>query len=90
MFNWFRRKRALPKELFIDSPEKSREYREVAALVCHDLDLLKSIANASDMTKDELVWHVNDYHDKKEKYIKDKTHREQQYALTNMLYTIGK
>lgn len=79
--------RNLLKEPLVENKEKAIEYQQVAGLVCMDLDLLNDLANSSDSLED-LKYHVNFYHARKNVYISDKKEREQQYALTQMLFSL--
>lgn len=60
-------------------PAKFREYKEVAALVCYDLDLLLEISRNSNLTIDELREEIERIHSQKELLIKDQYAREMKY-----------
>lgn len=72
------------------SKDKAVEYQQVAGLLCLDIDLMADCCNESDMTKEEILWHVNDLVKKKNLYTTNKEEREKQYTLTAMLFNIPK
>lgn len=59
--------------------EKAREYQEVAALVCLDLDALLEIAATPGITARELAEQIRYTHERKEELISSPTARERRY-----------
>jgi len=67
------------------SPEEAQEYREVAALVCMDIDLLLEASRMSDMTLEGLRRHVERAHSKKEELIADAAARRSRFEAVRLL-----
>jgi len=67
---------------------KCLEYRQVAALVCHDLDLLVEAIKHMDSVEDikNQVFHTQR---QKDELIKDADCREMRYNATSMLFSLG-
>ncbi len=68
------------------SQEKAREYMEIAALVCLDLDVLKDIAECRNMTAQQLVKQILHTHKQKENLINDQKAREMRYGSASLVF----
>jgi len=67
-------------EMIREIPEEmAREFQQVAALVCQDVDILNDIASQSDVTLESLRAQVELLHSNKERAIKDKEWREMRF-----------
>jgi hypothetical protein len=69
--------------------DKAKEYMEVAALVCLDLDTLLEISKDEKMTADELRAQIRLIHENKESAIKDKAAREDRYAACCLVFGLA-
>ena len=67
--------------------EKAQEYREVAALVCLEVDLLAEVV-APDMTADSLRWHIAQLFAEKERLIADQKYRRERFAMMSVLFNL--
>lgn len=68
------------------SPEKAREYQQVAALVCLDLDVLLEVSQDQGMTVDRLRDHIRSTCKMKDEAISDPAARESRYACTSAIF----
>lgn len=68
------------------SQESAQEYREVAGLVCLDLDMLLEMAKDSSCTKEDLIWHIKNTHEKKDNAIKNKKDRQWRYQAAQVIF----
>jgi hypothetical protein len=66
--------------------DKAREYRQVAALVCSDLDLLLDISEQPDMTLERLRSQVKYVHGLKEQTIGDAKSRQRRYSASCLVF----
>lgn len=68
--------------------EKATEYREVAGLVCMDLDLLNDIASDTKLTAEELRKHIEYVVKKKDEMIADASVRIMRYYAAAMIFNL--
>lgn len=61
------------------------QYREIASIVCLDLELLHEIANEETLTADEWKSQVNDTHAKMTEALKDPKARRERFQACKML-----
>lgn len=64
---------------------KALEYKQVAGLLCMDIDILVDIANSGAGLGD-LLWQVRDLAHKKAKMISDKKERESRYSAAELVF----
>jgi hypothetical protein len=62
------------------------EYKEVAAIVCLDVDLLLDIASDKALTADELREQIQLVHEQKEQAIYQPSVRRSRYSAAAMLF----
>lgn len=67
--------------------EKLREYQQVAALLCLDIDLLVDVCEAKNLTADELLRQIHDLQDKKDQLLRSNATREQRYSAAAALFS---
>ena len=87
MLEWFKNKFSSKVELTpipAEHKEKAWEYQQVAGLLCQDIDLLARICD-SDVTREEIIWHVKDLQNGKNEMISNKKVRDQRYAAASWL-----
>lgn len=72
--------------------EEAMEHRQVAALVCMDLDVLNDIAEdgGDSQTVESLRKQITYFHQLKEKLISDPRERETRYNAANMLFGLNR
>jgi hypothetical protein len=71
------------------SADQAQEYREVAAIVCLDIDVLADIAEWKDMTLERLQAQVRHLKETKEKTISDPEGRRKRYASLSWLFSLA-
>jgi hypothetical protein len=67
--------------------ELAQEYREVAALVCFELDMIKDMSDEG-LTAEEYKGQINLLHEKKEDWIKNPEYRKMMYDSTSLLFSL--
>ena len=65
--------------------QKATEYKQVAALLCLDIDMLYEIME-SRASCGEIAWHIRDLKDKKDKMLSDKREREMRYSAAEAVF----
>ena len=68
--------------------EKANEFKEVAALVCMDLDLLNDIASDTSLTADKLRKQIEHTVKQKDEMIADASVRSSRYSAASMLFSL--
>lgn len=68
------------------SQDKALEYRQVAAIVCMDLDLLADIAGDESLSLEDLRKQVQYVHSKKEELINDPDVRARRFGAASMVF----
>jgi len=68
--------------------EKSKEYQQVAALVCGDVDILHEVASDKSLDAEALRSHINLTYELKEKAISDPKDRENRFNAGMMLFNL--
>lgn len=76
-----------PKRLRLPVSAEAEEHRQVAALVCLDIDILGEVAKRKDLTADELRAQIQFTLEKKNKLILDPQERQQRYDGACLLFT---
>lgn len=64
------------------------EYRQVAALLAWELDMLREVASDSDMSADELREIIRDVVERKDQIVSNREHRERQFAALNTIAAV--
>lgn len=70
------------------SQELAKEYKEVAALVCMDLDLLQMTVKRKDMTIEDIRAQIDLVVEMKNQLISDAEHRESRYNASAFLFSL--
>lgn len=70
------------------SQELAKEYKEVSALVCMDLDLLQIAVKRKDMTIEDVRAQIDLVVEMKNQLINDAKHRETRYNATGLLFSL--
>ena len=65
--------------------EKALEYKQVAGLLCMDIDILADIVE-SGVCGPDMRWHIRDLVSKKNKMISDKRERENRYSAAELVF----
>ncbi len=68
--------------------EKANEFKEVAGLVCMDLDLLKDIASDTSLTADKLRKQIEHTVKQKDEMIADASVRSRRYYAASMIFSL--
>lgn len=74
------------KARFFDMCE---EARQVAGLLCFDIDILDEVASVQGMTAERLQKHIKRLKDNKDKMLNDTGERARRYASVQMLINCG-
>lgn len=91
MFKWLRKKKN-PFEMAPVPPqhaEKAFEYQQVAALLCMDIDLLVEVCKDPNLSKEDILWQINDLKDKKDKITTDKKVRDDRFSAAHFLFGLS-
>lgn len=67
-----------------------QEFKEVAALVCMDIDLLAEIATDNTLTADQLRDQIRLIHENKEAATSKPEQRRSRYVAAAMIFACGK
>jgi hypothetical protein len=70
------------------SQEQATEYKQVAGLVCLDLDILLTVAEAGDVTMEDLISQIRYTHQKKELLIADPKERQDRYNACSLVFAM--
>lgn len=60
--------------------DMSEEARQVAGMLCLDIDLLAEVATDADLTLDDFRWYIEDLKSKKDQMLGDPKGRSERYS----------
>ena len=64
------------------------EYRQVAALLAWELDMLREVANDTDTSAEELRDIIRDVVERKDQIVSNREHRERQFAALHTIASV--
>ena len=70
--------------------EKAWEYRQVAALLAHDIEVLQDIVNHSQLDREDLMDQIDMLHGDMKKTTTDKESREMRFNALSMIFNLPK
>lgn len=69
--------------------EMCEEARQVAGMLCLDIDLLAEVATDADLTLDDFRWYIEDLKSKKDQMLGDPKGRSERYSGIQGLINCG-